>query len=108
MLNDDEIVISVKAESDPVNNETDKDEDNNNESSKDPSNAGAFLALDTAMEWYEQQLECCPTQLLLLKRIRGLAAKTRRKIISRADLASFRALDAKGLQALLALEDRNL
>ncbi|GFU93269.1 hypothetical protein TNCV_1860001 [Trichonephila clavipes] len=56
MLNDDEIVISVKAESDPVDDETDEDEDNN-ESRKDPSNAGAFSALETAMEWYEQQSE---------------------------------------------------
>ncbi|GFW37059.1 uncharacterized protein TNCV_5019571 [Trichonephila clavipes] len=67
MLNDDEIVTSVQ-ESDPV------DEDNY-ESSKDSSNADAFSALETAMEWYEQQSECCPTQLLLLKRIRDLAAK---------------------------------
>ncbi|GFV69085.1 uncharacterized protein TNCV_2929141 [Trichonephila clavipes] len=74
MLNDDKIVTSVQAESDPVNNETDEDEDNN-KSSKGPSNAGAFSALEIAMEWYEQQSECCPTQLLLLKRIRDLAAK---------------------------------
>ncbi|GFT04502.1 uncharacterized protein TNCV_1930111 [Trichonephila clavipes] len=63
MLNDDEIVFSVQSESDPVDDETDKDEDNNNESSKVPSNAGAFSTLETAMEWYEQQSECCPTQL---------------------------------------------
>ncbi|GFX10630.1 transposable element Tcb2 transposase [Trichonephila clavipes] len=30
------------------------------------------------MEWYEQQSECCPIQLLLLKRIRDLAAKKRK------------------------------
>ncbi|GFU99330.1 uncharacterized protein TNCV_862251 [Trichonephila clavipes] len=47
-----------------------EDEDNNNnEGSKGPSNADAFSALETAMEGYEQQSECCPTQLLLLKRI---------------------------------------
>ncbi|GFV16360.1 hypothetical protein TNCV_1253961 [Trichonephila clavipes] len=46
-----EIVTSVQAESDPVDDETDKDEDNNNKSSKDPSTAGAFPALETAMEW---------------------------------------------------------
>ncbi|GFX16527.1 uncharacterized protein TNCV_22981 [Trichonephila clavipes] len=78
MLNDDEIVTSVQEESDPVNGETEEDEDNNNESSKSPSNAGAFSALETAMEWYEQQSECCSTQLLLLKKIRDLAAKKRR------------------------------
>ncbi|GFS55111.1 hypothetical protein TNCV_2441811 [Trichonephila clavipes] len=53
MLNDDEIVTSMQAESN--DHETDEDEDNNNESSKGPSNAGTFSALETAMEWYEQQ-----------------------------------------------------
>ncbi|GFU60618.1 hypothetical protein TNCV_1730251 [Trichonephila clavipes] len=79
MLNDDEIVTSVQEESDPVDDETDENEDNNNnESCKDPSNADAFSALETAMEWDEQQSECCLTQVQLLKRIRELAAKKRR------------------------------
>ncbi|GFV54329.1 uncharacterized protein TNCV_4366041 [Trichonephila clavipes] len=74
MLNDDEILTSVQEESDPVDDETDEDKDsNNNESSKGASDADAFSALETAMEWHE----CCPTQLLLLKRIRDLAAKKR-------------------------------
>ncbi|GFU17547.1 uncharacterized protein TNCV_617011 [Trichonephila clavipes] len=56
MLNDDEIAISEQEESDPVDDETDGDEDNNNnESSKGPSKADAFSALQTAMERYEQQ-----------------------------------------------------
>ncbi|GFU13947.1 hypothetical protein TNCV_941111 [Trichonephila clavipes] len=60
----------------PVDVETDEDEDNNNnESSKGPSNANAFSALETAMEWYEQQSECCATQLLLFNRIRDLATR---------------------------------
>ncbi|GFW39411.1 histone-lysine N-methyltransferase SETMAR [Trichonephila clavipes] len=81
LLIDDEIVTSVPEESDPVDDETGEDKDNNNdESSKGPSNADAFSALETTMEWYEQQLECCPTQLLLFKRIRDLAAKERRQI----------------------------
>ncbi|GFV51355.1 hypothetical protein TNCV_4687181 [Trichonephila clavipes] len=78
MLNDDEIVTSVQEESDPVDDKMDEDEDNSNESSKGPSNADAFSALETAMEWYKQQSECCPTQLLLLMRIGDLAAKKRR------------------------------
>ncbi|GFV51816.1 hypothetical protein TNCV_1321721 [Trichonephila clavipes] len=58
MLNDNEIVTSVQEESDPVDDETDGDEDNNNnESSKGPSDADAFSALVTAMEWDEQQSE---------------------------------------------------
>ncbi|GFV86586.1 uncharacterized protein TNCV_4184411 [Trichonephila clavipes] len=66
MPNDDEIVTSVQEECNPVDDETNEDEENNNESSKDTSNADVFSALETAMEWYEQQSECCPTQLLLL------------------------------------------
>ncbi|GFT26650.1 uncharacterized protein TNCV_3604551 [Trichonephila clavipes] len=72
MLNDDEIVTSVQEEFDPAHDETDEDEDNNiNGSSKSPSNVNAFSALETAVEWCEQQ----SAQLLLLKRIRDLAAK---------------------------------
>ncbi|GFS95325.1 hypothetical protein TNCV_2631291 [Trichonephila clavipes] len=55
MLNDDEIMTSVQAESDPVDDETDGDEDINNGSSKGSSNAGVFSLLETAMEWYEQE-----------------------------------------------------
>ncbi|GFS47422.1 hypothetical protein TNCV_4863391 [Trichonephila clavipes] len=59
MLNDDEVATSVQEDSDPVDSETGEDEDNNNnESSKGPSNADAFSALETAMEWYKQQSEC--------------------------------------------------
>ncbi|PRD26496.1 UNVERIFIED_CONTAM: hypothetical protein NCL1_37945 [Trichonephila clavipes] len=80
MLNDDEIVTSLKEESDLFDDKTNKDEDNKNyESSKGPSSADTFSALEKAMELYEQQSECCPTQLLLLKRIRDLASKKRRK-----------------------------
>ncbi|GFW96739.1 DUF4817 domain-containing protein [Trichonephila clavipes] len=52
MLNDDEIVTSVQEEADHVGDEADEDGDNNNnESSKSPSNADVFSALETAMEW---------------------------------------------------------
>ncbi|GFW67575.1 uncharacterized protein TNCV_3392461 [Trichonephila clavipes] len=71
-------VCDLQEESNPVDDETDEDEDNNNkESSKDPSNADAFSALETATEWYKQP-ERCLTQQLLLKRNRDLAAKRRR------------------------------
>ncbi|GFW96083.1 uncharacterized protein TNCV_957971 [Trichonephila clavipes] len=75
-----EIVTFVLEESDPVDDETNEDEgNNNNESSKGPSKADTFSALETAMEWYEQQSERCPNQLLLLKTIRDLVAKKRRR-----------------------------
>ncbi|GFW67717.1 hypothetical protein TNCV_3445891 [Trichonephila clavipes] len=47
MLNDAEIVTSVQAGSDPVDDETDEDGDHNNESRKGQSNVGAFSALDS-------------------------------------------------------------
>ncbi|GFX20834.1 hypothetical protein TNCV_78891 [Trichonephila clavipes] len=50
LLNDDEIVTFVQAESDHVDEEADEDDYNYNESSKGPSNAGVFSALETAME----------------------------------------------------------
>ncbi|GFU21933.1 uncharacterized protein TNCV_3284011 [Trichonephila clavipes] len=89
MLNDDEIVTSAQEESDPVDDETDEDEDNNNESNKGPSNADAFSALETAMEWYEQPPECCPTQLLLLKRIKNLATKKRRCTVIKRKISDY-------------------
>ncbi|GFT73339.1 uncharacterized protein TNCV_4009531 [Trichonephila clavipes] len=74
MLSDDEIATSVQ-EYHSVDDETDEEEHNSNESSKGPSNSDVFSALEIAMELYEQQSECCPTQLLLLKRIRPCSVK---------------------------------
>ncbi|GFW04926.1 hypothetical protein TNCV_4881611 [Trichonephila clavipes] len=55
--NEDEILTPVQEESDPVDDETDEDEDNNyNKSRKCPSNADAFSALETAMEYFSQYL----------------------------------------------------
>ncbi|GFW82788.1 uncharacterized protein TNCV_3493581 [Trichonephila clavipes] len=71
MLNDDKILTYVQEESDPVDDETDENENKNrNESSKGPSNADAFSALETAMEWYEQQSEC--GILIFLQTLSGL------------------------------------
>ncbi|GFV89413.1 uncharacterized protein TNCV_4152301 [Trichonephila clavipes] len=76
MLNDDKIVTFVQEESNPGDKETDEDEDNNNKSSKGLLNVDTFSGLDS-LKWYEYQSDCCPAQLLLLKRIRDLAAKKR-------------------------------
>ncbi|GFU80122.1 uncharacterized protein TNCV_580021 [Trichonephila clavipes] len=77
MINNDEIMTSVQEESEPVNDETDKSENTNNENSNCPSNADVFSALHAAIEWYEQS-EYCHIQLLLLKIIKNLAVKKRR------------------------------
>ncbi|GFS61388.1 uncharacterized protein TNCV_3105661 [Trichonephila clavipes] len=95
-------MTSLHEESDPVGDETDEDDDsNNNESSKGLSNADAFFALGTTIEWYEQQSEYCSTQLLLLKRIRDLAAKTRRCIAKNKRLFSTIKLKLRHLAPLL-------
>ncbi|GFY02342.1 uncharacterized protein TNCV_3502241 [Trichonephila clavipes] len=51
------------------------------------------------MEWYEQQSEDCPTQLLLLKKIRDLAAKKRRcTMVQRKGPVSYTAWIAFGFR----------
>lgn len=78
MLDEDEIVTSVKAgeDSDVPSDEDGEDEESQESSSfRYPSHPEAFNALDTAMEWCERQGECSPDQLLLLKRLRDLAAR---------------------------------
>ncbi|GFV88166.1 uncharacterized protein TNCV_3243151 [Trichonephila clavipes] len=81
MLNSNEIATSTQEEFDPVDNETDEDKDNNNnESSKDLCNTDVFSALETVIEWYEQQSKRCPTQLLLLKRIRDPPCNEKTKV----------------------------
>ncbi|GFX93477.1 hypothetical protein TNCV_1094171 [Trichonephila clavipes] len=65
-------------ECDPVDDDKVEGEDNNNESCNGSSNANAFSGLETAVEGYEQHSECCPTQLMLLKRISDPVAKNQR------------------------------
>ncbi|GFU51835.1 uncharacterized protein TNCV_3733491 [Trichonephila clavipes] len=89
-MNDDGIVTSMQEESNSVDDETEEDEENNNdESSKSPSNANVFSVLETAMEWYEQQSECCPPQLLMFKRIRDLAARKRRCTMAQRKISDY-------------------
>ncbi|GFV65717.1 uncharacterized protein TNCV_4153531 [Trichonephila clavipes] len=75
MLNGEEVVTFVQEESEPVDDETDEDEDNNNRS-RGIVEARVHQMLTRFLRW-RQQSECCPIQLLLLKRIRDLAAKTK-------------------------------
>ncbi|GFV54080.1 uncharacterized protein TNCV_1072031 [Trichonephila clavipes] len=90
MRNADEIVISLHKKYDHADDEMDEDEHkNNNESSKGPSNGDVFSALETAMEWYEQQSECCSSQLQLLKRIRYLLVKQRRHTMVQRKISDY-------------------
>ena len=73
ILTEDEIVDSVIAE---TNDQIVTDEEKCDEiDNKGPTHSEAFDTFETAMAWCERQSECCSTQLLLLKRMRDLAAK---------------------------------
>lgn len=76
ILNEDEIVTSVK--NDEFENEYDVDEGSTNDNQDfqlRPSHAEAFMAFEKTMEWCERQKECSPDELIFLKRLRDMAAK---------------------------------
>lgn len=72
ILNDDDIIKCVK-ESELLFKIT--NEYGNMKNYTGPTPSEAFTALESATQWYEQQPECNSTELLLLKRIKDLAAK---------------------------------
>ncbi|GFW15671.1 hypothetical protein TNCV_3581691 [Trichonephila clavipes] len=86
LLNDDEIVTSVQEEFNPVDDETDEDEDNNkNGSSKDPSNTDARQLRNGT----NSNQSIVLLKLQLLKRIRDLAAKKRRCTMIQRNLSDY-------------------
>jgi len=84
ILNDDEIVELVKESE--VSSEI-ENEYENVENYTGSTFCEAFTALESTMQWYEQQTECNSTELLLLKRIKDLATikrsslETQKKLI---------------------------
>ncbi|XP_050065139.1 jerky protein homolog-like [Aphis gossypii] len=72
ILDSDEIISSLRNEE-----SDDSSSDESMGTPKGPTSAEAFAAFETGLEWFEKQAECCPTQLLLLKRLRDLAAEKR-------------------------------
>ncbi|XP_043471596.1 jerky protein homolog-like [Leptopilina heterotoma] len=87
LLNDEEIISSVT-------NLTENDDENESEDecldeTKKVSNSEAFNAFEIGLEWYAQQEECSCTQLLLLRRMRNLAAKKRIDAIFQSKITKF-------------------
>nr|CAD7602450.1 unnamed protein product [Timema genevievae] len=76
-LNDDEIVHQVIEDNNNGSNirESDDDEEMDAEEAAGPSHSDAYEAFQTAMNWLERQPEGTVTQLVLLKRLRDMAAK---------------------------------
>ena len=73
ILSDDEIIQSVREETDG------QEDDIVTEPDAGPSAGEAFACLDTALTWMERQPECDHIQLLTVKRMRDLAARKRLK-----------------------------
>nr|CAD7444136.1 unnamed protein product [Timema bartmani] len=71
-LNDDKIVHQVIEDND---NGSDDDEEMDAEEAAGPSHSDAYEAFQTAMNWLGRQPEGMATQLVLLKRLRNMAAK---------------------------------
>nr|CAD7441900.1 unnamed protein product [Timema bartmani] len=78
-LNDDEIVHQVIEDNDNGSNvrKSADDEKMDAEKAAGPSHSDAYEAFQTAMNWLERQPEGTATQLVLLKRLRDMAAKKR-------------------------------
>jgi len=57
--------------------ESDSDDPEHETEETGPTHSQAFVAAETLMSWLEKQNESSPTQLILLKRIKDLAAKKR-------------------------------
>ncbi|GFS55883.1 hypothetical protein TNCV_2924631 [Trichonephila clavipes] len=75
---EEKTVTSVQEESDSVVDETDEDEDNNNNGSiKSPSNADAFSALETAVEWYELNQSTLPYSTTVVQENHTLPVKNK-------------------------------
>ncbi|GBM04893.1 hypothetical protein AVEN_252832-1 [Araneus ventricosus] len=83
-MSDDEIITQVrKSNSDDNNSESDEDEVI--ETSK-ISNYDAFECFSKGLMWLEQQTDSHSTELMLLKQLRGRAAKRRRSCLWQSKL----------------------
>ncbi|GBP29919.1 Jerky protein homolog-like [Eumeta japonica] len=76
ILNDDEIVVSVRED---VEVEVEEELSADVEVDAGPSASEAFAGLETALKWMERQPECDHLQLLNVKRMRDLTARKRLK-----------------------------
>nr|CAH7752634.1 unnamed protein product [Callosobruchus chinensis] len=76
ILNDDEIVVSVRED---VEVEVEEELSADVEVDGGPSASEAFAGLETALKWMERQPECDHLQLLAVKQMRDLASRKRLK-----------------------------
>ena len=73
-LTDDNVIQQVTNPKVSTENESDNDSDSEDSSNDVPTNGEAMEMLDKCLKWYECQLDATPGSIMLLKRIRDLAA----------------------------------
>ncbi|XP_028147821.1 jerky protein homolog-like [Diabrotica virgifera virgifera] len=76
ILTDQEIADMLN-EDETETMESDSDDNSDKTEETGPTHSEAFVAAEALMSWLEKQNESSPTQLILLKRIKDLAAKKR-------------------------------
>lgn len=78
ILNDDEIVYRVIAVEEGEEDETDYDEGADHSQESRSSHSEAETMLSKCIDWFEMQEEANATQVLLLRKIRNIAAQKAR------------------------------
>ena len=87
VLTNQEIIEQVTCTNPQLSTEN-KNDSESEDSSSVPTNGVAMEVLDKYLIWYECQSDATPTSVLLLKRIRDLAAKQRYASLKQLTLQS--------------------
>ncbi|GBM97943.1 hypothetical protein AVEN_42491-1 [Araneus ventricosus] len=75
LLNDEEIIAEVRHS--PKEDEEEDDEEDENDSRVKISNNDAFECFSKGLAWLEQQEQCDKSELMLLRKLRGIDARQR-------------------------------
>ena len=88
VLTDLDIAEQVTSTDTQPSTENELDSESEDSSSNIPTNGEAMEMLDKCLAWYECQSDATPTSIMLLKRIRDLAAKQRYASLKQLTLQS--------------------
>lgn len=89
LLSDEDIISSITSPTQDKNEDTCEEEEGDTDIHEVPTCGAVTDMLDKCMVWYEQQNESTALSLLLLKKIRDLAATKRYSNMKRLTLFSF-------------------
>ena len=88
VLTDQDIIEQITCTNPQPSTENESDSDSEDSSSDILTNGEAMEMLDKCLKWYECQSDATPTSIMLLKRIRDLAAKQRYASLKQLTLQS--------------------